>query len=213
MSDKNKRLNKIILAPDEMGNSDIYALIFSSWMSESGENIKSVFSTLQFSMQHPDAASIWVYFDGSHLYGFAFFTRSSTLANAVRLNYLAVNPLYRRTGLGKEIIEDAKRNFNIINLISSNKNTEFYKKCGFFEAGTSNDNKKIMFYNRSKEILPTLNSLEFVICGLNPRQVDIDWKRIKYLFLTQLKGGIGDVEFNKLVKLNGVNLELINRTT
>lgn len=201
-----------VLEMDAQGVSALHALIFSSWMTESGESIKEVFSTLVFAMQHRDVALIRTYYGKNSFYGFTFLTRPASEINAVRINYIAVNPLYQGRGLGTIILNDIKNRFDIINLISSYGSAGFYKKNGFFDGGPSTDGKRVMFFSKKNKNTKKLNRLEFALCALDHENVNADWDRIKPAFLTDFRKDIGEKTFEQFVRNNGVNIELIEKT-
>lgn len=200
------------LEMDSQGVSALHALIFSSWMAESGENIKKVFSTLVFSMQHHDIAHIMTFYDKNSFLGFAYLTRPASEINAVRINYIAVNPLHQGRGIGTMILNDIKNKFDVINLVSSYSSAGFYKKSGFFDGGPSTDGKRIMFFSKKNKNPKKLNRLEFAICALSEERVNADWNLIKTAFLIDFRKDIGDKDFEKFVRNNGVNIELIEKT-
>lgn len=201
-----------ILEMDDQGVCFLNALIFSSWMAESGESIKEVFSTLAFSMQNRDLALIRTFYNKNSFYGFAFLTRPVSDINAVRINYIAVNPLYQGNGIGTMILDDIKSRFDIINLISSYGSAGFYKKNDFFDGGPSNDGKRIMFFSKKNKKTKKLNRLEFAVCALNKENVNTDWHRIKKAFLTDFRKNIGDKSFEQFSRDNGINVDLIEKT-
>ncbi|GKQ98885.1 GNAT family N-acetyltransferase [Aeromonas hydrophila] len=200
------------LEMDVQGVSALHALVFSSWMAESGENIKKVFSTLVFSMQQRDIALIRTFHDKNSFLGFAYLTRPASEINAVRINYIAVNPSQQGRGIGTMILNDIKNRFDVINLVSSYSSAKFYKKNGFFDGGLSDDGKRIMFFSKKNKNPKKLNRLEFAICALSEERVNADWNLIKRSFLIDFRKDIGDESFEQFIRNNGVNLELIEKT-
>ncbi|WP_421253326.1 GNAT family N-acetyltransferase [Aeromonas jandaei] len=201
-----------ILEMDGQGVCFLHALIFSSWMADSGESIKEVFSTLAFSLENRDLALIRTYYNKNSFYGFAFLTRPASDISAVRINYIAVNPLYKGNGIGTMILDDIKSRFDIINLVSSYGSAGFYKKNDFFDGGPSNDGKRIMFFSKKNKKTKKLNRLEFAICALSKEKTNADWHRIKKAFLIDFRENIGNKSFEQFALDNGINVELIEKT-
>ncbi|MDH0177469.1 GNAT family N-acetyltransferase [Aeromonas dhakensis] len=201
-----------ILEMDDQGVCYLHALIFSSWMAESGESIKEVFSTLAFSLHNRDLALIRTFYNKDSFYGFAFLTRPASDISAVRINYIAVNPLYKGNGIGTMMLDDIKSRFDIINLVSSYGSAGFYKKNDFFDGGPSNDGKRIMFFSKKNKNTKKLNRLEFAVCALSKEQTNADWHRIKKAFLIDFQKNIGNKSFEQFTRDNGINVELIEKT-
>lgn len=207
-----QNIKSAYLYEDEYGQAYLNALIFSSWMADSGEDIKNVFSTLAFSFKEMGLSIIRVYYDSETLYGFAYLAKPQQNVNATRIHYMAVNPKYRNMGVGSFMLNDIKSGFEVINLVSANSALNFYKKNGFFEGGLNKDNQKIMFFSQGEKNLEVLNEWRFYICALDGQKVSMDWDSAKKAFLGQLRSDMGEESFQQMIKAQGVNLSLIERT-